>query len=225
MLAGPGVTTTSCPERPTLPVGKIVCVGRNYEEHALEMGAPRPEEPILFLKPSTSLLLGGGSVHLPRWSTEIHHEVEAVVRIGAPARDVEPAEAKLLVDACGVGLDLTARDVQTRAKAAGHPWSVAKGWDGAAPLSPLVPLEDLDSLRNGTVTLKVDGSPRQHGKLASMTWWIDELIAHASTRFSLEAGDLLFTGTPAGVGPVHPGNRLVATLDGMALLQIDIAPA
>ena len=213
---------TSCPQRPTLAVGKIVCVGRNYDEHAHEMGSPRPDEPILFLKPSTALLPGGGRLHLPPWSNEVHHEVEAVVRIGAPARNVTPSETSDLIDACAVGLDLTARDVQARAKKRGHPWSVAKGWDGAAPLSALVPLDNLDSLRNRTLTLEVDGSTLQQGRLDAMVWWIDELVSHTSTRFRLEPGDLLFTGTPGGVGPIFPGNHLLATLDDLARLEVTI---
>lgn len=202
----------------TRPVGKIVCVGRNYEAHAAEMGAERPSEPMLFLKPSTALLPGGGVVRLPPWSDEVHHELELVVRMGERLQAATVEEAGRAVDAWGVGLDLTARDVQSRAKQAGHPWAVAKGWDGSAPVSDLLPAAEVD-LGAVPLRLTVGGSVRQEGSTAAMLWPVAELVAFASSRFTLEPGDLVFTGTPEGVGPLRSGDRLEAVA-GEARLEV-----
>lgn len=200
---------------------KIVCVGRNYAAHAAEMGAERPTEPILFLKPSTALLAGGGVVTLPRWTSDVHHEVEVVVRMGADAKDIEVSDAHHFVDAWGVGIDLTARDVQTRAKEKGQPWAVAKGFDGSAPVSDLLPVAALEDLASIRFSLSVGKDVRQAGSTSAMLWSVPELVAFASSRFTLEAGDLLFTGTPEGVGPVESGDRLVAEA-GEARLEVAV---
>lgn len=203
--------TTRCGDV-TLPVGKILCVGRNYAAHAAEMNAPPPGEPMLFLKPSTALLPGGGEVSLPTWSEEVHHEVEMVVRIGRGGASLSEAEAAVAVDAVAVGLDLTARDVQARAKQAGHPWSVAKGFDGSAPISELHPVSDLAVLGDLELALDVNGVSRQRGRTSAMSWPVASLVRFASTRMRLEPGDLLFTGTPEGVGALADGDRLEARL-------------
>ncbi|NRA96751.1 MAG: fumarylacetoacetate hydrolase family protein [Planctomycetes bacterium] len=207
----------------TLVPGKIVCVGRNYAAHAAEMGVERPVEPILFFKPPTALLDGGGVVTLPSWSDDVHHEVELVVRIGAEGRDITASDAHRFVDGWGVGVDLTARDVQTRAKELGHPWAVAKGFDGSAPVSDLLPVTSLDRLSDMVLELAVSGEIRQQGSTSAMLWTVRELVAFASSRFTLARGDLLFTGTPEGVGPVVAGDRLVATV-AEARLEVTIAP-
>lgn len=217
--------TTEGQNRPALPVGKIVCVGRNYAEHAKEMGAERPAEPILFLKPPTALLPGGGRVVLPQWSREVHHEVEIVVRLGRGGKDLAPEAAGRLVDACAVGLDLTARDIQAEAKKKGQPWAVAKGWDGSAPVSTLSPVTDPAELAALAFELRVNGVRRQSGRAADMIWSIPELLSFISGRFTLEPGDLVFTGTPSGVGPIAAGDRLEAALDGRARLAVDVASA
>lgn len=201
--------------------GKIVCVGRNYAAHAEEMGAERPDEPILFLKPSTALLDGGGVVTLPPWSDEVHHEVELVVRIGDDAKDVTVADVHRFVDGWGVGVDLTARDIQARAKERRQPWAVAKGFDGSAPVSRLLPVTSLDGLSEVELTLEVGGEIRQRGSTSAMLWTVRELVAFASSRFTLERGDLLFTGTPQGVGPVVSGDRVLATA-GEARLEVAV---
>jgi 2-keto-4-pentenoate hydratase/2-oxohepta-3-ene-1,7-dioic acid hydratase in catechol pathway len=215
--------STSPPGRPILPVGKILCVGRNYSEHAAEMGVAPPPEPLLFLKPSTALLLGGGSIVLPTWSDDVHHEVELVVRLGGGGKDLTLAEAEALVDAYGVGLDLTARDVQSRAKARGEPWAVAKGFDGSAPVSSLVPVTGTRPLEDLTLDLWVSDVRRQHGRVRDMIWSVSSLLVFASSRFTLEAGDLLFTGTPAGVGPLRPGEAARAQV-GEASLDVRCMP-
>jgi 2-keto-4-pentenoate hydratase/2-oxohepta-3-ene-1,7-dioic acid hydratase in catechol pathway len=206
-----------------LPVGKIVAVGRNYAAHAAEMGAPRPREPLLFLKPSTALLLGGGTLRLPPWTSEVHHEVELVVRIGRGGTALSASASEAAADAFAVGLDLTARDVQRRAKEAGHPWAVAKGWDGSAPLSSLRPLRHPAEIADLELRLEVNGQVRQRGCSAGMLWSVPELISFISHRFRLEPGDLLFTGTPEGVGPVRPGDHLRATLEDALVLEVEIA--
>jgi 2-keto-4-pentenoate hydratase/2-oxohepta-3-ene-1,7-dioic acid hydratase in catechol pathway len=207
-----GYTTTRCPGRPTLPVGKIVAVGRNYADHAREMGGGAADPPVLFLKPPSALVPGGGAIALPSFSREVHHEVELVVRIGRGGARLSPAAAARSVDACAVGIDLTARDLQSEAKRRGEPWAVAKGFDGAAPVSEFVAIDDVGELAALELALTVNGAARQRGAIAQMTLPPAELVAFVSSRFRLEPGDLIFTGTPAGVGAVHAGDVVVATL-------------
>ncbi len=211
-MADAGVTTTSCPDRPALPVGKIVAVGRNYAEHSREMGHAAADPPVLFLKPPSALVPGGGAIALPSYSREVHHEVELVVRIGRGGARLGPADAERAVDAGAVGIDLTARDLQGEAKRRGEPWAVAKGFDGSAPVSAFVPVADLQELAAWELRLAVNGVERQRGALAGMTLRVAELVAFVSSRFRLDPGDLIFTGTPAGVGPVRAGDVVVATL-------------
>jgi 2-keto-4-pentenoate hydratase/2-oxohepta-3-ene-1,7-dioic acid hydratase in catechol pathway len=204
-------------------VGTIICVGRNYADHAREMGVELPSEPILFLKPASALLPGGGTLVLPSWSREVHYEVELVVLLGAALRDATPAEAAKAFLAYGVGLDLTARDVQARAKAAGHPWAVSKGWPGSAPVSPFRPADQVGNPAALSLRLTVNGTVRQEDTTASMIRPVPDLLAFASTRFRLQAGDLLFTGTPAGVGPLAPGDRVVAEIDRVGRLEVQVS--
>ena len=211
--------STSGPGLATRPVGKIVAVGRNYAAHAAEMGAERPTEPLLFLKPPTALADDASEIDLPPWSTEIHHEVELVLRIGLGGASVSPEFAARQVDAAAVGVDLTARDVQQRAKERGHPWAVAKGFDGAAPLGGLKPVAALDELRDLRIGLEVDGQTRQSGRTSEMLWSPAELIAFISRRFRLVPGDLIYTGTPSGVGPLFDGEAVSARLEGHPTLR------
>ena len=221
-VAGDEVVVTACEGDATLPVGKILCVGRNYAEHAREMGASAPSEPVLFLKPPSALARGGLLV-LPPWSREVHHEVEMVVRIGTGGRNLDPGDAAGIVDAVAVGLDFTARDVQTRAKQAGLPWSVAKGFDGFAQVSAFRRVADIAELASLRLELLVNGERRQEESTSAMLFGIPELLAFASTRFRLEPGDLVFTGTPAGVGPVRPGDTLLARLGPDLELELLVA--
>lgn len=206
------MTTTGCAGRPELPVGKIVAVGRNYADHVREMGGGKADPPVLFFKPPSALVPGGGTVALPAFSKEIHHEVELVVRVARGGERLAPDEAARAIDACAVGLDLTARDLQSEARKRGEPWAVAKGFDGSAPLSGLVAVDDLAALNGLELALTVNGAQRQLGHVAQMVLPLPELVAFVSSRFRLEPGDLIFTGTPAGVGPVHAGDVVVATL-------------
>lgn len=214
------ITGRSAPLR----TGVLICVGRNYADHAREMGAVPPAEPILFLKPPSALLPGGGELRLPGWSEEVHHEVELVVLLGRDLRDADEKRAREAVAAYAVGLDLTARDVQARAKEKGHPWSVAKGWPGSAPVSTFRPAEEVENPGSIALRLSVNGERRQEDSTASMLWPVSRLLAFASTRLALEAGDLLFTGTPAGVGPLRPGDRVVAEAEGVGRLDLRILP-
>jgi 2-keto-4-pentenoate hydratase/2-oxohepta-3-ene-1,7-dioic acid hydratase in catechol pathway len=202
--------------------GTLVCVGRNYAEHAREMGSAPPAEPLLFLKPPSALLPGGGELRLPAWSEEVHHEVELVALLGEPLRDADPERARRAVAGYAVGLDLTARDVQARAKEKGHPWAVAKGWPGSAPVSPFRPPGQVGEPGGLAIRLRVNGRIRQEDSTASMIWPVARLLAFASSRFALEAGDLLFTGTPAGVGALRPGDRVEAEVERVGRLDLRI---
>lgn len=206
---------------PVLP-SKIVCVGRNYAAHAAEMGAPRPVEPMLFLKPPSALTGPTEPIVLPTFSQDVHHEVELVVRVGQRLKRASLAAARTAIGEAGVGLDLTARDLQAAAKAAGHPWAVAKGFDGSAPLGPFFRVADAAELRDLELELTVNGAPRQSAKTSAMLWPVEELLAFISHRFTLEPGDLVFTGTPEGVGPLRAGDRVRARCGAQSALDLQV---
>jgi len=207
----------------SVPVGKILCLGRNYAEHAREMGSDLPEKPVVFLKPSTAIVKAGEKVKMPGFSREMHHEVELVVLIGRSGKQIPKERAFDHVGGYGVGLDMTLRDLQAEAKEKGLPWSVAKGFDTSAPVSTFVERQQVSDPHNLTLTLKVNGSIRQHSTTGKMIFGIDEIISYLSTVFTLETGDLIFTGTPEGVGPVHSGDVLEATLGDIARCRVEIA--
>jgi 2-keto-4-pentenoate hydratase/2-oxohepta-3-ene-1,7-dioic acid hydratase in catechol pathway len=199
---------------------KILCIGRNYRDHATELGNAVPEEPVVFCKPDSAILQPRLPFVIPSWTADIHHEVEWVVRIGRVGKFIEPEFAWSYVDAMTVGLDFTARDLQSKLKSKGLPWEKAKGFDGSAVLGEWIkgPIEpgfhDISLLKNG---IKV-----QAGNTRDFLFPLEELIAHVSQYFTLKTGDLLFTGTPAGVGPISPGDELEAKLDGKSLLRLRI---
>ncbi|HEU4813563.1 MAG TPA: fumarylacetoacetate hydrolase family protein [Xanthomonadaceae bacterium] len=214
------------------PVRRIYCVGRNFADHAREMGAAAPVagadrgNPVFFLKPADALVPGGGGneevcVPYPPGTRELHHEVEMVVALGhdAPSGIVSPANAGRLVFGYGIGLDLTRRDLQAAAKAKGLPWDTGKSFDFAAPASPLLPAAEVGALGGRTLSLDVDGVTRQSSTLDRMTWSVPEILHELSKLYALRAGDLVFMGTPAGVGPLVPGNRFRAALDDLLELQ------
>lgn len=222
------------PETPALPVSgsaqwfpvhRIYCVGKNYAEHAREMGSdPAREAPCFFSKPADALVCGPGEIPYPPATQDLHHEVELVVALGGGGREVAPERAMELVFGYAVGLDLTRRDLQAAAKKRGQPWDTAKGFDRSAPVSPLVPAAAVAQPGRGRIWLEVNGQTRQDADLADMTWSIAEIISHLSLLFELRPGDLVFTGTPAGVGPLHPGDRLRGGVAGIAELALRIAP-
>lgn len=206
----PGVRLEGVAEE--LRVGTIYCVGRNYRAHAREMGSDIPTEPILFLKPATALVVEDDPIILPAFSREIHHEVEMVLLIGMEGKDIPRAEAMDYVIGYGVGLDLTARDLQSEAKKKGLPWAVSKGFDGSAPISRFVPADGVEDPQDLELKLSVNGHLRQHSSTAQMIFPVDELVATVSRYFTLTGGDLIYTGTPEGVGPLVPGDRLELSL-------------
>lgn len=207
-----------------LPVGKIVCVGRNYAAHAVELGNAVPDAPMLFIKPATALVDLTRPLSLPSFSNDIHHEVELAVLIGRHMCAVEASEVPAGIAGLAVAVDLTARDVQSVLKKKGHPWEISKGFDGACPLSPFVAPEKFEDLQNIDLSITVNGELRQSGNTRDMVFGIPALIAYMSGYFTLLPGDLILTGTPAGVGPVSPGDSLALTLGSDHRFDARIAP-
>lgn len=215
----------------TFPVRRIYCVGRNFADHAREMGAQAPASreargrPVFFSKPSDALVLDG-QVPYPPATSELHHEVELTVAIGRDAAPgvLDPALALDLVFGYGIGLDLTRRDLQAQAKAAGLPWDIAKGFDHSAPVSELLPAAGLD-LRQSTLSLEVNGNLRQSARLDQMIWSVADILHELSKLYRLRAGDLVLMGTPAGVAALAPGDRCHARLDDLLSLDCVILPA
>ncbi|MCC7437103.1 MAG: fumarylacetoacetate hydrolase family protein [Armatimonadetes bacterium] len=206
----------------TIPVGKMLCLGKNYEKHAKEMGGEVPPDPVIFLKPSTALVGNGGTVLIPAISDDLHHEVELVVVVGSTARDVAPEQAMDHILGYAVGLDMTLRDVQSVAKQRGEPWAVAKGFDTSAPIGDIVPKERVPDPHNLMLKLTVNGQVRQHGATAAMILKIPYIISYLSRIYTLEPGDCIFTGTPEGVSRVQPGDMLVAEIEGLATLSVGV---
>lgn len=198
-----------------LPVGKVVCVGRNYAAHARELGNAVPETPILFLKPSTALVPLLPSFAIPQGRGECHHETEITVLIGKTLKNAGEAECRAAIAGVTLGLDLTLRDVQNVLKKNGHPWEVAKAFDGAAPLAPFMAPAAFGDLVGTTFSLKVNGELRQQGNTADMITPVLALLQYISTIFTLQPGDVVMTGTPEGVAALHSGDVLVLELGGL----------
>lgn len=203
-------------------VGKLLCIGRNYADHAAEMNRDVPDEPMVFLKPPSALIRTGEAVALPPQSDEVHHEVELVVAIGKEGKRIAREDALDHVSGYAVGLDMTARDLQTAAKERRHPWSVAKGFDTFAPLGPLTPAPQIDDPQDLTLRLTVNGEVRQEASTEHLIFPVHELVHYCSQIFTLSPGDLLYTGTPSGVGPVKEGDELEATATGMEPLRVSV---
>jgi fumarylpyruvate hydrolase len=200
------------------PVRRIYCVGQNYLDHAREMGSdPRRHAPFFFSKPPDAVVGSGARLPFPVKTHDFHHEVELVLALGAGGANVKPENAAALIFGHAVGIDLTRRDLQAAAKQAGRPWDMAKGFDHSAPIGNLavgIPPE------NASIALSVDGEVRQSGDLRDMIWCVPEIIAVLSTFVTLAAGDLIFTGTPAGVGPIKPGQSLHGTIAGIDPIDV-----
>ncbi|HEY8331065.1 MAG TPA: fumarylacetoacetate hydrolase family protein [Pseudomonas sp.] len=195
------------------PVGKLVCVGRNYAEHAKELNNPVPSEPLLFIKPATAAVALEGGFAIPQDRGSVHYEAEIAVLIGKPlSTRPNDEEIRDAISGFGVALDLTLRDVQSRLKDKGHPWEIAKAFDGACPLSPFVPGDAVEDLADIGVRLSINDELRQDGNSRDMLTPILELIRYISGHFSLQPGDVVLTGTPAGVGALASGDRLVVEL-------------
>jgi fumarylpyruvate hydrolase len=208
------------------PVHRVYCVGRNYAEHAQEMGHSGREPPFFFLKPADTLVCVAdgdtGAIDYPSLTSNLHHEVELVVALGCGGRDLAAADAQRCVWGYAIGLDMTRRDLQNDAKKQGRPWCTGKGFEQSAPIGPLHPLARSGELARGAITLAVNGQPRQKGDLADLIWNVAEVIAHLSTAWELKAGDLIYTGTPAGVGAVQRGDVMEAAIAGLGSLKVAV---
>ena len=202
---------------------KIICIGRNYEEHAREMKATVSlDAPVFFCKPADAIVTDGADVPYPSITTDLHHEVELVVALQSGGRDLDAVAAHATIYGYAVGLDLTRRDIQAKAKEKGHPWDMGKGFDQSAVAGAIKPVAASGYPAGGRIWLKVNGELRQDGDLADMMWKVVDIIANLSTMVRLEAGDLIYTGTPAGVGPVRPGDVLEGGVDGVGSLRARI---
>jgi fumarylpyruvate hydrolase len=218
-----GVPVADGDGRP-FPVRRILCVGRNYAEHAREMGHDAREPPFFFNK-APDAVATGPVVPYPRLTRDLHHEVELVVAIGREPASGSPEDARAAIFGYAVGIDLTRRDLQAEAKKQARPWFLAKSFEGAAPMGPIVPAERAGHPRTGRIWLEVNGAPRQEGDLAQMIWSVEEILTELSRYDRLLPGDLVFTGTPAGVGPVGPGDAMRAGAADLPVLEVRIGPA
>lgn len=207
------------------PVHRIYAIGRNYADHAKEMGAQTVSRanPVFFMKPADAVVSGGGDVPYPSATCELHHEVEMVAGLARGGRDIDATRALDCVFGYGVGLDLTRRDLQAAMKAKGMPWDIAKGFDASAPVSTLRPASEVRHPTHAELSLAVNSEIRQRADIADMIFPLAEIIAELSKLFELKPGDLIFTGTPAGVGPLLRGDRFRAELRGIAVLEGRIA--
>lgn len=202
---------------------KILAIGRNYVAHIEELGNERPEEPVVFTKPNTALLTNNKPFYYPDFTQDIHHEVELVLRICRNGKYVDEKFAHKYYDAIGVGIDLTARDLQAKAKKKGLPWAIAKGFNGSAPLSNhFVDVQDIPDKKNINFRLEVNGEVRQQGNTSKMIFSFEKIIAYISKFFLIQKGDLIFTGTPAGVGPIQVGNTLEAYFEERPMLSMEV---
>lgn len=206
------------------PVGRLFCIGRNYAAHAREMGANPDREPPFFFTAWADTVMPAGDIAYPPGTADYHHEVELVIAIGGSGRDVPVDQALTLVRGYAVGLDMTRRDLQAEAKAAGRPWDVAKNVEQSKPLGVIRTDGGFDPA-SGAITLSRNGVETQRGDLGDMIWSVSEVIAHISRFYRLRPGDLIFTGTPSGVGPVEVGDVLVGEIEGLAPLRVKISPA
>ncbi|QRG06531.1 fumarylacetoacetate hydrolase family protein [Xanthobacter dioxanivorans] len=206
------------------PVHRIYCVGRNFADHAVEMGHdPNKEPPFFFQKNPDTLVPSGATIAYPKMTADLHHEVELVVALKAGGEDIPVERALDLVFGYGVGLDLTRRDLQGEAKKLGRPWEVGKAFEDGAPCSALVPVEKIGHPASGRIFLNINGAPKQQGDLNQMIWKVPEMIATLSTLFRLAPGDLIFAGTPAGVGPIAKGDRLEGGVAGVGEITLTVA--
>ena len=201
---------------------KILAIGRNYAEHIEELKNERPDEPVIFTKPDTALLKNGEDFYYPDFSKDIHHEIELVLRVSKVGKNIDEKFAHKYYDQIGLGIDFTARDLQSLAKEKRLPWAIAKGFDGSAPISTFLPIERFNDLNDINFSLKVDGEVRQAGNTSMMLFGFNYMVAYLSKFFTLKTGDLIFTGTPSGVGPVRIGQVLEGYIEDEKLLEVRI---
>jgi 2-keto-4-pentenoate hydratase/2-oxohepta-3-ene-1,7-dioic acid hydratase in catechol pathway len=201
---------------------KIICIGRNYAMHAKELNNPVPDEPVVFMKPDSAILQTNKPFFIPDFSTDVHHELEIVIRINKVGKHIKQKFASKYYDSLTVGIDFTARDLQSKLKAKGLPWEKAKAFDGSAPVGKFIPISEFNSVQNIDFRLEKNGEVIQSGNTSDMLFSVDTIIEQISKYFTLKIGDLIFTGTPAGVGPVSIGDKLVAYIGNQPLLQTHI---
>ncbi|HEV7293632.1 MAG TPA: fumarylacetoacetate hydrolase family protein [Devosia sp.] len=219
LFAPPSPVTVPIARGGLFAVRRIYCVGRNYAEHIREMGNDEREPPFFFGKPADAVLVGGAPMPYPPQTADLHHEVELVVAIGKNGADIAPEDALDHVYGYAVGLDMTRRDLQATAKKTGRPWEMAKGFDHSAPIGLIEPASQIGHPEHGEITLSVNGAERQRGDLADQIWNVSETIAHLSRFVALKAGDLILTGTPAGVSAVVRGDVLEGTIAGIGTVR------
>jgi fumarylpyruvate hydrolase len=208
-------------------VHRIYCVGRNYEEHAKEMGFTGREPPFFFLKPADSLVVvpngQTGTIPYPSLTANFHHEIELVVAIGKGGKNIKAADALQHIYGYAVGLDMTRRDLQNEMKKQGRPWCIGKAFDHSAPIGPITPLAQAGDVNKAEISLQVNGVDRQRSSVAKLIWNVAETIEHLSTAWELQAGDLIYTGTPEGVAAVVQGDTLVGSVAGLGDLRVQVA--
>ena len=208
------------------PVRRIYCVGRNYAEHAQEMGFTGREPPFFFMKPADAVLPvaegATGEMAYPPLTKNLHHEIELVVAIGTGGRDIKVEDAAKHIWGYAIGLDMTRRDLQNDMKKQGRPWSIGKGFDQSAPIGPIHPIARTGELTKGAITVAVNGQQRQKGDLTELIWSVNETIATLSQAWTLQPGDLVFTGTPAGVAAVVPGDVMEGAIEGLGTLRVAV---
>lgn len=222
----PAATVIPVDDGTGFPVRRVYCVGRNYVEHAKEMGFTGREPPFFFIKPADALVVipGGqtGAIDYPPGTEDLHHEIELVVGIGKGGADIAASDARKHVFGYAVGLDMTRRDLQGQAKKQGRPWEIGKAFDQSGPIGPMMRASQVSGIDEAPITLRVNGELRQEATIADLIWNIDEIIEHLSAYWTLQAGDLIFTGTPAGVAAVVKGDRLVGAVRGVGELSVVI---
>lgn len=201
---------------------KIICIGRNYAEHAKEMNAAVPTEPVFFLKPDTALIRDNQAFYYPDFSKEIHHEVELVLKINKAGKNISPEFAHKYYDEIGIGIDFTARDIQAKCKEKGLPWEKAKAFDGSAPIGSFMNKEEFADLNSISFHLAVNGKTVQKGNTKDLLFSFDAVVVYVSKFFTLRTGDLIYTGTPEGVGPVVVGDKLEAFIESNKMMEFEI---
>lgn len=201
---------------------KIICIGRNYANHIAELQNERPDEPVIFLKPDSAVLPDKAPFVIPDFSSDIHHEIEVIVKINKLGKYIDPKFAHKYYDEIGLGIDFTARDVQNKLKEKGLPWEKAKAFDGSAIIGDFLPKNEFSSTENITFELTNNGQTVQKGNTANMLWKIDEIIAYVSQFFTLKKGDIIFTGTPEGVAKVAPNDTLEGFIENKKVLRLQI---
>ncbi len=208
------------------PVHRIYCVGRNYADHAREMGGnPEREPPFFFAKPADAVVESGATIPYPSRTGNLHHEIELVVAIGREGHDIPLEDADAYIFGYAVGNDLTRRDLQFASRDAGRPWDTAKGFDHSAPITAIHPIGDTGLIEKGEIWLTVNDAMRQRGNIADLIWSIPEIIVELSKLYTLKPGDLIFTGTPSGVGPLHPGDEVQGGVELLGTLMFKVATA